>query len=124
MDFAIVNSSNQVNGEIVGDLKIDPRTNDISTSDDELQEILDQVIEAFDMSPADDIDYPEMYSGQREFLNSDDPVDKTRRIADAIRILKQFPEINPDSIEVDIANNNRLQVAFKLNSGIQFRREL
>ncbi len=124
MDFAIVKSENILPNEIEGDLKIDVRTNDIAVTQDELEEFLEQVIEAFDMSVADDIDFPEIYSRQREFINSDDPTDKTRRIADAMRILKHFPEINSDSIQVDITDNNRLQVNFKLNSGTQFRREI
>jgi hypothetical protein len=124
MDFVIVNASNQVNGEIPFDLKMSSSTDDFAESSSELEDILDQVIEAFDMQPADDIFYPEIFSRQREFLNSDDPVDKNRRIADATRILKLFPEINPDSIDVQITESNKLQVQFSTITGTEFRREL
>ncbi len=64
---------------------------------DETDTTMSEVIEAFDMSIADDIDYPEIYSLQRQFANSDDPTDVQRRIMDAKRILKSLNLENLES---------------------------
>lgn len=79
-------------------------------------ELLEQIIEAFDMTPADDIDYPEIYSRQREFLNTEDAVDQTRRIADATRILRNFPEIDQNSIDITIDEKNKLAIKYKVKN--------
>lgn len=116
MDIAIENQ----NAEIPFDLKIEPKTGDFSFLEDEVTEVLQQVIEAFDMTPADDIDYPEIFSRQREFLNSSDPVDKQRRIADAHRILRNFPEIDPNTLDITINEDERLKLKFRLKTGIVY----
>lgn len=116
MNIAIESQS----AEIPFNLKIDPKTKDFSFLEDEVTEVLQQVIEAFDMTPADDIDYPEIFSRQREFFNSSDPVDKQRRIADAYRILRNFPEIDPNTLDITINEDERLNLKFRLKTGIGY----
>lgn len=116
MDIAI----HSLESEIPFDIKFETKTEDFAFIDDEITEVLEQIIEAFDMTPADDIDYPEVFSRQREFLNSDDPIDQSRRIADATRILRNFPEIDPNSIDISIDEKNKLKLKFNLKTGLSY----
>lgn len=105
------------------DLVIDPKTNDLGFDSDLANSILSQVIEAFDMREADDIDYPKYFSKQRESFLSDDPSDEYRRIVDAENILSRFDEIDSDSIEVELVEK-KLQIQFRLKTGQVLRRLL
>ena len=97
------------------DLTLQKGNNDFKIERDPKEVMTQQIITAFDMKPADDIDYPEIYSQQRSFINTDSPIDIQRRIQDAYRILKQFKEINQDSVEVDFIDE-RITVNFQLKT--------
>jgi len=105
------------------DLVIDAKSNDLGLDGNLANEIFSQLLEAMDMPIADDIDYPEFYSSQRESFLSDDPTDEYRRINDAERILARFPEIDSESIEVDLVGKN-LQIQFRLKTGQVVKRLL
>lgn len=105
------------------DLVIDNGSNDFASESDVVNSILSQLIEAMDMSQADDIDYPDMFSKQRESFQSDDPTDEYRRVVDAENILSRFAEIDPESIEVELAEKN-LQIQFRLKTGQVIQRLL
>ncbi|MCE9499162.1 MAG: hypothetical protein K8R21_01400 [Leptospira sp.] len=98
------------------DIVLDPGTNDIQVETDDAQVILSQIVESFEMRNADDIDYPEIYSRQRLSMNSDKLGDRFR-VNDAERIIALNPLINPDSIEVEMTEQKRLRLNFKLKSG-------
>lgn len=105
------------------DLVIDAKTNDLALDGDLANSIFLQLVEAMDMAVADDIDYPDFFSKQRQSYLSDDPSDEFRRISDAENILSRFPEIDQDSIDLEIVSS-RLQVQFRLKSGQLLRRLL
>lgn len=98
------------------DLLIDKSTLDLETENDLLTAIMLEIIEHFDMQPADDIDFPEIYSKQREGMNSDDTLDLLIRKQDAERILKSYSEINLESIDVKV-NGKQLDIKFRLTTG-------
>ncbi|MEM7182718.1 MAG: hypothetical protein AAF518_17525 [Spirochaetota bacterium] len=98
------------------DLTLKKGTNDFSEEFDNKEVITQQIITAFDMKPADDIDYPEFFSKQRASINSENPVDVQHRIQDAYRIIEQFPQIDQQSVEVDFISE-RLSVNFQLKEG-------
>lgn len=50
-----------------------------------------EIMEHFDMQIGDDIDFPEIFSKQRENVNSDDLASDMKRVEDAKRILKEYP---------------------------------
>lgn len=99
------------------DLLIDTSTLDMESENSLLIAISSEIIEYFDMQPADDIDFPEIFSRQRSSVNSDDTIDMLRRKRDAERILKSYPEIRLDSILVAIRDNS-LDIQFRLISGV------
>jgi len=101
---------------IKGDLKLDA-ADDLAIQSDDLRIILAEIKEHFEMRPADDLDYPEIYSRQRRMQGSDDPADGLARIMDAERMLSQHPAILGDSIAVDIEDNDTLSVSFRTKSG-------
>lgn len=116
-------TENQNSKKIPFDLNTDSSTHDLGTESDPAASILSEIIEAFDMSYADDIDFPEFHSKQRESQNSDDPADELERINDAERILGRFSEIDKGSIRVSI-NDSRLNLFFRLKTGQTIRRIL
>ncbi|MCB1158730.1 MAG: hypothetical protein H7A25_22135 [Leptospiraceae bacterium] len=84
------------------DLMIDEASGDFLLEEDTRIVLENRLIEAFDMPPGDDIDFPSVFSRQRENLNSDNESDVLKRIRDAERILKEQSEIDPDSIQVSL----------------------
>jgi hypothetical protein len=101
---------------VKGDLKLDA-ADDLAVQSDDLRIILAEIKEHFEMRPADDLDYPELYSRQRRMQGSDDPSDRLARIMDAERMLAQHPAIVPDSIGVDLDASDALTVSFRTKSG-------
>lgn len=101
----------------LGDLRLDPATNDIALQINPLQVVSSEIIEMFDMALGDDIDYPEIYSNQRQAMNSTEFKDQAFRVRDAERILRLHPLIKNDSIEVSLNTGNQIIVSFELNSG-------
>lgn len=84
------------------DLVIDGANDDFLIESDFKIVLQNRLIEEFDMSPGDDIDFPSVFSRQREGLNSDNDSDLLRRIRDAKRILAAQDEIDKDRIEVSV----------------------
>ncbi len=68
------------------------------------------------MSPADDIDFPEIYSRQRRHLLEDDDSGPQERMNDAFRILEQFSQIDSNTIKVSILKEG-LSIYFRLKTG-------
>jgi len=71
------------------------------------------MIENFDMSPADDIDYPLLYSRQRETQGSDDRASRVFRVSDAKRMMRAHPLIDSESVSATI-QSSALVVDFDL----------
>lgn len=101
---------------IKGDLKLDA-SDDLAVQSDDLRIILAEIKEHFEMRPADDLDFPELYSRQRRMQGSDDPADGLARIMDAERMLAQHPAILPDSIAVELDATDALTASFRTKSG-------
>jgi hypothetical protein len=114
-DFEIYLGKSE-NGLVYGDLMHDPATDDISTDDDELSVVSAALYELFDMTPADDLSHPEIWSNQRAAYESEGTIAETERKLDALRLLKSIPEINPDSIYITI-ENAIMNVEFRTISG-------
>ncbi|MCB1157702.1 MAG: hypothetical protein KDK45_09380 [Leptospiraceae bacterium] len=91
------------------DLLLENGSNDFELETDENAALLSEIIEAFDMPPGDDINFPEIYSNQRALLGSDSSGDKLQRIQDAKRMIKYFG-INPDELEISFNKSNELVI--------------
>ncbi|EIE02833.1 LIC10183 family protein [Leptospira licerasiae] len=102
--------------EISGDLLLDSKTFDFATNESELDAVRSMVIEAFDMTLADDIDFPEFYSLQRKHLFEEDESGPQERLNDAYRILAQFPQIDQSTVEVSSLDKG-IGISFRLKSG-------
>ncbi|EMO64239.1 hypothetical protein LEP1GSC133_0814 [Leptospira borgpetersenii serovar Pomona str. 200901868] len=100
-----------------GDLVLDPSNDDLQIDSMSVRIVLSEVREMFEMTVADDLDYPEIYSRQRAAQNSNDSMAQAARIRDAERILNLHPMIDTNSIDVGLNSDNRLVVSFKLKSG-------
>ncbi|WP_061223987.1 LIC10183 family protein [Leptospira weilii] len=101
---------------LTSDLLLDSKTFDFADSESEADVVRAMVIEAFDMSPADDIDFPEIYSRQRRHLLEDDDSGPQERMNDAVRILEQFPQIDSDTIKISVLKEG-LSIYFRLKTG-------
>ncbi|MBE8363434.1 LIC10183 family protein [Leptospira borgpetersenii] len=100
-----------------GDLILDYSNDDIQTDSNSVRIILSEIREMFEMTVADDLDYPEIYSRQRLAMNSTEFMDQAARIRDAERILNLHPMIDSSSIDVGLNSENGLVVSFKLKTG-------
>ncbi|EMN65805.1 hypothetical protein Lepto782_00990 [Leptospira interrogans serovar Canicola] len=100
-----------------GDLTLDPSDNDLLSDSNSVRIVLSEIREMFEMTVADDIDYPEIYSRQRIAQNSTEYDELSERIQDAERILKFHPIINPQSINIILDEERRLVVDFRLKTG-------
>ncbi|AYV56129.1 LIC10183 family protein [Leptospira kmetyi] len=100
-----------------GDLTLDASDDDLLSDANSVRIVLSEVREMFEMTVADDIDYPEIYSRQRVALNSTEYGDQAARIRDAERILKIHPAIDSKSIDVALDMENRIVVDFRLKTG-------
>ncbi|EKT88113.1 LIC10183 family protein [Leptospira santarosai] len=100
-----------------GDLVLDSANNDLQIDSIPVRIVLSEVREMFEMTVADDLDYPEIYSRQRAAMNSTEFMDQAARIRDAERILNSHPMIDTDSIDVGLNSENGLIVSFKLKTG-------
>lgn len=98
------------------DLLLDSKTFDFAESESEIEVVRSMVMEAFDMTPADDIDFPEIYSRQRKHLYEDDDSGPQERMNDAFRILEQFPQIDSDTIKISVLKEG-LSIYFRLKTG-------
>ncbi|PKL30964.1 MAG: hypothetical protein CVV45_15720 [Spirochaetae bacterium HGW-Spirochaetae-10] len=105
-------------GPIKGDLHLLPATHDLAVEDDDRQNILREAIEAMDMRPADDIDFPLMHSKQRAALNAEDRASMLLRIKDARRVLAQIEDVDIDGSEIWIDDQQTLAVSLKTNAGL------
>ncbi|MBE7439132.1 MAG: hypothetical protein HS115_11795 [Spirochaetales bacterium] len=101
---------------IKGDFKLDA-ADDLAVVSDDLRIVLAEIREHMEMRPADDVDYPELYSRQRRMQGSDDDADALARIMDAERILSQHPAIQPDSVSVQYSDAGGLEMSFRTKSG-------
>ncbi|ULH28743.1 60S ribosomal export protein NMD3 [Leptospira weilii] len=101
---------------LTSDLLLDSKTFDFAETESEGDVVRAMVIEAFDMSPADDIDFPEIYSRQRKHLYEDDDSGPQERMNDAFRILEQFSQIDSNTIKVSILKEG-LSIYFRLKTG-------
>ncbi|EMJ94838.1 LIC10183 family protein [Leptospira alstonii] len=101
---------------LTSDLLLDSKTFDFAETESEVDVVRAMVIEAFDMSPADDIDFPEIYSRQRRHLLEDDDSGPQERMNDAFRILEQFSQIDSNTIKVSILKEG-LSIYFRLKTG-------
>ncbi|MBW9233596.1 hypothetical protein JQK62_15005 [Leptospira santarosai] len=101
---------------LTSDLLLDSKNFDFADSESEIEVVRSMVIEAFDMTPADDIDFPEMYSNQRKHLYEDDDSGPQERMNDAFRILSQFSQIDSDTIKISVLKEG-LSIYFRLKSG-------
>lgn len=115
MDF----STNTDDTQIRGDLELDRATHDIAVDESELGPVMAAVLELFEMRPADDLSYPDLYSRQREYQDADDPVAQQKRRLDAKRLLSYIPEIDQDTINITFASDGVMDVEFLLVSGAQ-----
>ena len=78
------------------------------------QIVLNEIMEQFDMTIGDDIDFPMLYSNQMAHIQSNDPASALQRISDAERILKEHPLIDSDTVIVDINDKDQIVVDFNL----------
>lgn len=100
-----------------GDLVLDSANDDLMTDSNSIRIVLSEIREMFEMTVADDLDYPEIYSRQRAAANSTEYSDQAGRIRDAERILRFHPAIDLQSIEVSLNFENRILVNFRLRTG-------
>lgn len=105
---------------ILKDLLLDNDGDIIINSTDDLADItkdkdliLGQLIEMFDMSYGDDIDFPFLFSAQREAIQTENRQDRVARINNAKKIIAQHPLINKDNIDVGIISG-KLKVKFQV----------
>ncbi|MDI7196286.1 hypothetical protein QMM61_06145 [Leptospira santarosai] len=101
---------------LTSDLLLDSKNFDFADSESEVDVVRSMIIEAFDMAPADDIDFPEIYSRQRKHLYEDDDSGPQERMNDAVRILEQFDQIDQSTVNVTIQPKG-LSIYFRLKSG-------
>ncbi|MBM9499370.1 hypothetical protein JWG44_03805 [Leptospira sp. 201903071] len=102
---------------VFGDLFLDSSNDDLMNDSNAIRIVLSEIREMFEMTVADDIDYPEIYSRQRSAGNSTEYSDQAGRIRDAERILKFHPAIDYGSIDVSLSFENRILVTFRLKTG-------
>ncbi|WP_017852033.1 LIC10183 family protein [Leptospira interrogans serovar Szwajizak] len=100
-----------------GDLILDYSNDDIQTDSNSVRIVLSEIRDMFEMTVADDLDYPEIYSRQRAAQNSTEFMDQAARVRDAERILNLHPIIDTNSIDVGLNSENGLVVSFKLKTG-------
>jgi len=101
-----------------GDLELAPATYDLATESDDLQNIIDELNELFGMQPADDIDFPEMFCDQAQYLNSDIQQDKTAMIKDARKLIGKIDGIDAENSSVSLDSENRLSINIKTKTGL------
>lgn len=117
MDFMTYNGETE-NGLINGDLMLDSAFNDLAVDETEIAPIMANLRELFEMTMADDLSHPEIHSGQRAFMDTDDVLALSQRKTDAARLLKSMEEIDPDSIYITI-QNGIMNVEFSTYNGTQ-----
>jgi len=78
------------------------------------QIVLNEIMEQFDMTVGDDIDFPMLYSNQMAHSQSDDPASGLERIADAERMLKEHPLIDSNSVSAEVNDLGQIVVNFGL----------
>ncbi|AOP32572.1 hypothetical protein A0128_00975 [Leptospira tipperaryensis] len=102
---------------VFGDLTLDSSNDDLMVDSSSIRLVLSEIREMFEMTIADDIDYPEIYSRQRAAANSTEYADQAARIRDAEKFLKFHPAIDARSIDVSLNSENRILVSFFLKTG-------
>lgn len=112
----LVTNTNPAKG-LVGDMLLDAG-DDLAEFEREADIVLAEIREHFEMRPADDIDYPELYSRQRRLMNSHEDSDSLERLRDAERILAQHPAIRDSSISVSLETDKSLTISFQTLSGV------
>ncbi|EKN89883.1 hypothetical protein LEP1GSC034_0994 [Leptospira interrogans str. 2003000735] len=100
-----------------GDLVLDYSNDDLQTDSNSVRIVLSEIREMFEMTVADDLDYPEIYSRQRAAQNSTEFIDQAARVRDAERILNLHPMIDTNSIDVGLNSENGIVVSFHLKTG-------
>lgn len=102
---------------VFGDLTFDSATDDLLVETSSVAVVVSEVREMFEMTVADDIDYPEIFSRQRATMNSSEFSDQAARIRDAERILNLHPAIYGKSVDVKLSESGKLIVSFSLKTG-------
>ena len=97
---------------ISGDLVLDPADDLALSLEGGRGLVLDQVAEQMEMRPADDIDFPELYSRQRRGESAHDGLGDMDRIRDAERILRQHPAVVSENAGAAMDNKGNLVLTF------------
>lgn len=92
-------------------------TNDLALEEDDRVNALREVVEAMDMRPGDDIDYPALYSRQRASSGAEDRAALLHRVRDARRVLRQIELVDEANTEIWIDDQYRLAVSLKTKTG-------
>lgn len=109
---------NTTQSGIFGDLVLRDSDADLDIEEDESKAIEAESIAIFDMTPADDIDSPLLFSKQRQAMGGEKESSILQRVKDAKRILRLIPGIDPDSIQITVDNNDVLVVSYLTNTQI------
>ena len=104
------------------DLVLNPATGEWEREVNSAAAVKQLMIESLEQPFGDDIDFPQWHSLQQNQENAieDDTLPIAARITDAERVLAQHPEIDPDSIDIDIEQDLSLSISLELwdNSSI------
>lgn len=98
---------------IAGDMYLEMASFDLAVESLEDQCAYDELIELFDMTPADDLDYPELFSDQRASDHSDTNEEKRKRVKNAAALLNKIPGIDPENSKVSLDNNGQIIIDLK-----------
>ena len=116
-DFATYNGPT-IGGRVAGDLALSGGRNDLYFAEDPAETLRAEIIEAFDQTPGDDIDFPWAYSQQQMAFEGEGRAVLLARAQDARRIVSSFEEIERDSVEVSLDENGVLNIAFRAAGSI------
>lgn len=109
---------------IQGDFYLEKNGFDLAEDSQRGQNILDELIELFDMVPADDIDFPLLYSNQLRGQNSDERSSGLDRVRDAQRMIALIPGIDADASRVFIDRSDRIVLDLRLTDGTTLNRAM
>ncbi|PKL32423.1 MAG: hypothetical protein CVV45_12785 [Spirochaetae bacterium HGW-Spirochaetae-10] len=109
---------------IQGDFYLEKNGFDLAEDSQRGQNILDELIELFDMVPADDIDFPLLYSNQMRGQNSDERSSGLDRVRDAQRMIALIPGIDADASRVFIDRSDRIVLDLRLTDGTTLNRAM
>jgi hypothetical protein len=109
-----------------GDLYLESATFDLAEDEIVGQNILDELEELFEMTPADDLDYPELYSMQQSAYLGEEGSrsDGLRRIRDTRRMLALIPGIDVENSRVQLDAKNSIVLDLRLSDGRKLSRTI